>query len=340
MLATVGAAAAPVGLAAVRWQDPARAAWGSDGPRPVAALLWYPAADGAAEEDWRVPPFEPLRVAVGAAPAPGRRPLLLLSHGTGGSAASLGWLAHELAAAGYLVAALNHHGNTAAEPQPRLEGFVAWWERPLDLRLAIDRLLADPEWGPRIDAGRIGVAGFSLGGLTVLASAGARPRWAAWRAACAAAPATPGCALPPEAAARWTLADVDALRRSKGFAPSLAPADAELHDARVRAVFAIAPAMSAALSRAPLAVPVEIVVGEADDQVDLADLRAWGRVPGVSVERLPGVSHYAFLMSCGLRGRLFAAAICRDPPGLDRARLHADTAARARRFFDRELAPR
>lgn len=340
MLATVGAAAAPVGLAAVRWQDPARAAWGTDGPRPVAALLWYPAAEGAAEEDWQVPPFAPLRVAVGAAPAPGRRPLVLLSHGTGGSAASLGWLAHELAAAGYLVAALNHHGNTAAEAETRLEGFVAWWERPLDLRVAIDRLLADPVWGPRIDAGRIGVAGFSLGGLTALASAGARPRGAAWRAACASAPATPGCALPPEAAARWTLADVDALWRSEGFAASRARADAELHDARVRAAFVIAPALSAALSHAPLALPVEVVVGEADDQVDLADLRAWGRVPGVSVERLPGVTHYAFLMRCGLRGRLFAATICRDPAGLDRARLHADTALRARAFFDRELAPR
>lgn len=340
MLATFGAAAAPVGLTAVRWQDPARAAWGADGPRPVTALLWYPAADGAAEEDWRVPPFEPLRVAVGAAPAPGRRPLVLLSHGTGGSAASLGWLAHELAAAGYLVAALNHHGNTAAEPEPRLEGFVAWWERPLDLSLAADRLLADPVWGSRIDAGRIGVAGFSLGGLTALASAGARPRGAAWRAACASAPTTPSCALPPEAAARWTLADVDALWRSEGFAASRARADADLHDARVRAAFVIAPALSAAVSPAPLAVPVEVVVGEADDQVDLADLRAWGRVPGVSVERLPGVTHYAFLMRCGLRGRLFAATICRDPAGLDRARLHADTAARARRFFDRELAPR
>ncbi|MBZ8139575.1 peptidase [Rubrivivax gelatinosus] len=324
----------------MRWDDPARAAWGAEGPRPVAVLLWYPAADGAVEQDWQVAPFEALPVAVGAAPAPGRRPLLLLSHGTGGSAASLGWLAHELAAAGYLVAALNHHGNTAAEPQTRLEGSVAWWERPLDLRVAADRLLADPAWGPRIDAGRIGVAGFSLGGLTALASAGARPRWAAWRAACAVTKTTPGCALPPEAAARSTAADVAALQRSEGFAPSLVRAGADLHDGRVRAAFVIAPAMSAALAHEPLAVPVQVVAGEADDQVDLADLRVWGQVPGVSVELLPGVTHYAFLMRCSVSGRFFAAAICRDPAGLDRARLHAGTAARARAFFDRHLAPR
>lgn len=52
-------------------------------------------------------------------------PVVLLSHGTGGTAASLGWLAHGLAAAGYVVLGVDHHGNTASEPY-RAEGFLSW----------------------------------------------------------------------------------------------------------------------------------------------------------------------------------------------------------------------
>lgn len=50
-------------------------------------------------------------------------PLLLLSHGTGGSADSLDWLGAALAAAGYVVAGANHPGNNVLELLTR-EGFV------------------------------------------------------------------------------------------------------------------------------------------------------------------------------------------------------------------------
>ena len=50
-------------------------------------------------------------------PLGSKRPLVLLSHGTGGSAVMLAWLGETLARAGYVVAAINHHGNTATEDE-------------------------------------------------------------------------------------------------------------------------------------------------------------------------------------------------------------------------------
>ena len=51
--------------------------------------------------------------------AGGQFPLIVLSHGTGGSAQIMGWLARALASHGYIVAAVNHPGNNALEPVHR-----------------------------------------------------------------------------------------------------------------------------------------------------------------------------------------------------------------------------
>ena len=40
------------------------------------------------------------------------------------------------------------------------------YQRPRDISLVISHLLADKEWGPRIDPAQIGVAGHSQGGFT------------------------------------------------------------------------------------------------------------------------------------------------------------------------------
>ena len=82
------------------------------------------------------------------------------------------WMGYYLASRGYIVAAVNHHGNTAAESQPAAQGFLLYWERPKDLTVTLDKLLADPVFGTRIDRKRIGAAGFSLGGYTVISIAG------------------------------------------------------------------------------------------------------------------------------------------------------------------------
>ena len=62
-------------------------------------------------------------------------------------------MGHCLASHGYIVAAIDHHGNTCAEAKPDPRGYLLWWERAQDLRIALDRVLADPLFGAHIDSG-------------------------------------------------------------------------------------------------------------------------------------------------------------------------------------------
>ena len=333
----------PVGLSSVKYVDPTRQDWNDSGPRPLATAVWYPAPDGTREADWTVEIFNAGHNAMGApiAAVPAKLPLIVVSHGTGGSAAGMAWLAETLAANGYLVAAVNHHGNTGFEDSTRLEGFIVWWDRPRDVSVLIDRLLADPRFGPRIDASRIGVAGFSIGGYTALAAVGARLSESQHRAFCAANPASPLCVLPPEA--RSSAADLQKLLDTNARVKTAITHAADPQgDPRVKAAFAIAPVLGPAMTDDSLAhidVPVRIVVGSADNQAVPAvnAISIAGRIPGSTLEILPGVTHYSFLPGCTEVGRNVAKLFCADPVGVDRNDLHRRIAAQAVSFFDSAL---
>jgi predicted dienelactone hydrolase len=94
----------------------------------------------------------------------------MISHGTGGGRLTLEWLAQTLAQNGFIVAALDHWGNTYDNKIP-LE-FLKPWERPLDISFAITALLKDKDFSSIIDRQRIGATGFSFGGYTVIALGG------------------------------------------------------------------------------------------------------------------------------------------------------------------------
>lgn len=337
----------PVGLAFAQYEDPQRRNWDDTGPRPLATVIWYPAAPGSQEKPWTVAIFDAGKNAPDApfTPEPARLPLVVLSHGTGGAAPGLAWLAQTLASRGYIVAGVNHHGNTGAEPGYRLEGFVAWWERPRDLSVLIDRLLADPRFGPRIDAQRIGVAGFSLGGYTALASVGARLDRQQWDSFCAASPNDPSCRLPPEISSKHSMADARRLLDGDGPMKKVAQRMGESYrDPRIRAAFSIAPVLGPALAKASLegiAVPVRIVVGEADDQAVPATTArpVASAIKGAELSVLPKVTHYAFLARCTGLGRTVARQICADPDGVDREAVHSQVATDAAAFFTRSLGP-
>ena len=338
----------PVGLVQLDWVDRQRQAVGSQQPRPLAVTLWYPAQAGSEEQALTPGPFEALMLAQGApvAPAPGRLPLLLLSHGTGGSAMSLGWLARGLAAQGYLVAGVDHHGNTAARPPYLAEGFLMPWERVHDLRVLLDQLLADPHWGPLIDRQRIGAMGYSLGGYTVLASLGARlspERLAArWRDCVAGGP----CPMPPElaelrqgrSAAAWLADQPGLLQRLLDGREG----GADLRDSRIRAGLVMAPVLGALMDPASLDRldrPVHLVVADQDDQAPpQATAAAVARqARSASWRELPGWGHYAFLSACRARFQTLLPALCVDPPGQARRVLHRQVLDDARAFFQRAL---
>jgi predicted dienelactone hydrolase len=335
----------PVGIQAAHYEDAARRNWRDSAARPLETLIWYPAAAGTQEADWEAGIFKAGRSAKGAAMAssPSKLPLIVLSHGTGGAALGLAWLGEALAAQGYIVAAVNHHGNTAAEAAQPLQGTLVWWDRPRDLSVLIDRLLADPQWGARIDASRIGVAGFSIGGYTALASVGARLSREQWQKFCTDAATAPACELPPEVSSQFPVGEAQRLlTQDPRVLAALARMDDDYHDPRVKAAFAIPPVVWGAMqsaSLASIAVPVQIVVGSDDDQaVPRFNAEPMAKaIPNAKLDILPKITHYSFLPVCNDRGRSYVKELCTDPAGVDREIVHREVAASALQFFKQAL---
>ena len=333
----------PVGLSFAPYEDTARRSWTGPQVRPLATAVWYPAAPGTRESEWRVGIFNAGWSAQKAplSAAATKRPLIVLSHGTGGGAAALSWLAETLASSGYIVAAVNHHGNTAAEPSYQLQGFMLWWERARDISVLIDRLVADPQFGAHIDPSRIGVAGFSLGGYTALATVGARLAYQQWKSFCASRPAEPTCTLPPEAS--FSMADVQRLLdHDDRVKEAVSHSHESFRDPRIRAAFAIAPVLGPAMTKTSLAeikVPVRIIVGSKDDQAspDANARPLASAIPNAELEVLPNVTHYTFLARCNLLGKVVARSFCTDPDQIDREEVHRRVGTDALKFFDRTL---
>jgi predicted dienelactone hydrolase len=320
--------------------------WRGAKAHALGVTIWYPAvADAREDAQWVGPRFVPLfsagRAARDAAPAAGpRRPLVLLSHGNGGMASQLAWFGTALAAHGFVAAAVNHPGNNALEDLT-VEGQSLWWLRAVDVSAVIDAMLDDKAFGSRIDPARIGAAGHSLGGYTVLAAAGGISNPAQLEAFCASAAADVSCKPPPSAAVmrEKMLARLDA---DADFRQRYGAAGKSYRDQRVRAVFAMAPGPGPIFTPESLGrveVPVAIVAGDADEIVPpAAAAETFARaIPHATLKLFSHAGHWVFLGSCTLVGRLVFRGPCGDPDGTDREAVHAETIRLALEFFAANL---
>ncbi|MGB7283076.1 MAG: alpha/beta hydrolase [Candidatus Acidiferrum sp.] len=309
--------------------------------------IWYPADPTAVEKDeWVGSPSAPFALAGKAAPdapvilAPEKLPLILLSHGTGGSSLMMAWLGTALASHGYIAAAVNHPGNNALEPYT-VQGFSLWWERARDLTSVLNAILADSTFGPRIDPNRIAAAGFSLGGFTVIEIAGGIGDFSRAEAFCKSASADGTCADPPEFPA--LSAKITALAKSDPSFQAALREGAESHrDPRIRAVFAMAPALGPAFapdSLAGITIPVKIVAGSADSIVPLDTSAKFfaAHIPGAQLTIIQDVGHYTFLATCLELGDQTQPKLCLDNAGILRDDIHAQTANLAYQFFNANL---
>jgi predicted dienelactone hydrolase len=337
-----------VGMVTRPYVDTSRMNWARTGPRPLQTEIWYPVDSATRRETiFGGPIAEQIFVPVEVAPAATlsarsqKYPLIVMSHGTGGSAAMMMWLGTYLAANGYIVAAVNHHGNTSTEREPAPQGFLLYWERATDLKMVIDSLLRDPVFGKRIDGRRIGAAGFSLGGYTAIAAAGGRFSQSTFDGFCVSTKRDFTCEPQnefPEARAKFALLrDSDVVVRE-----SLRRSDASYHDRRIKSVFAIAPALGSGFTAdglRPVNVPVHIVVGNGDTvapPLTNAD-RYVSLIKGAKLTVLPGaVGHYTFLHECTPRG-VQLLAICQDAPGVNRRAIHESVRELALIFFNSVL---
>ena len=337
---------ARVGLTTRVFHPAAKRNWRGSERKELRVMIWYPAVESAVETRQTVgPPDAPLFEAGSAAPhaefkpALGKFPLILLSHGSGGSAVQMAWLGTALARAGFIAAAVDHPGNNSGEPYTA-EGFVLWWERATDLTEVLDGVLADGDVGSHVDATRIGAAGFSIGGYTVLELAGALTDISTFYDHCREQPMAADCGAPETRAVGSGEQMLAATRKSSGA--SLAQSAESYRDARIKAVLALAPAQAQVLTRDSLRdirLPIELMVGALDRNAPAAAnadyLRA--NLHGARETVLPGVGHYTFLDTCTGAGKAALKNYCTDDAGVDRDAVHTQVVAAAATFFARAL---
>ncbi len=248
-----------------------------------------------------------------------RYPVVLLSHGTGGTATSLGWLARGLAAAGYIVIGVDHHGNTASEPY-RAKGILCWWERPRDLSRVLDILSEKGAFADRFDLTKVVCIGFSLGGYTAVSILGAITDMARFQEWAGLSRLGRGPREFPD------LADqVEPLLRDNPiFRASWERQSASYLDQRIGAVVALGPAPTVRAfipeSLSTIATPVTILVGEADREAPAEPCSVWlnDQLQNSQLHLLGRhVGHYTLLCVGTEEGQRLEPEICIDEPGVD-----------------------
>lgn len=251
------------GFARRDFVDSSRRNWLGNGPRPIRTQIWYPAgAGGTASVMTDAQQFAGPVTVWETAPVAGNKqyPLIILSHGAHAHAVQLRWLAVYLASRGFIAAVVDHNGTDAEERAisgQTLSDFCMW-ERPKDIAAALDHLLTDSVFAKRIDTSHIGAAGFSLGGATVLWAAGAVFN----RDSLAKGEPAPPAVILDIIKQQEALAQTDPVVLS-----SIQHSGDVSKDKRIKAVFALSPAIGMGFSAAGLhtiTVPVQIAVGDAD----------------------------------------------------------------------------
>ncbi|PQV49359.1 putative dienelactone hydrolase [Paraburkholderia sp. BL21I4N1] len=290
---------------------------------PLTAGVWYPSDATATPHALG----NATQTVAPDAPVAGRRlPLVVISHGGGGWYGSHYDTALALAHAGFVVAAVSHVGDTFDDQSRVLEP----WRRPAQLHRVVDYMLADWRWHERLDASRVGAFGFSNGGFTVLVAAGGNPRLSEIAPYCEAHPEHDLCSALKQAGV-----DLHSL--------PVAPADAWVHDPRIKAIVVAAPAFGFTFGRAGLSnvrVPIQLWRA-ADDRhqpdpfYEEAVRAALPQPPEYHVVAHAG--HYDFLPPCDTQLSRMRPEICTSLAGFDRSAFHEQFNADVVRFFHATL---
>lgn len=159
--------------------------------RPLTIGIWFPSSGQTSSQP--VGPFQQ-NVALNASIIGMKLPVVFISHGTAGSLGSHYDTALGLAEAGFVVVALTHTGDNYQD-QTYAGNRIDLTDRPRQLKQVIRFVLE--EWSERIhiDAARVGVFGFSLGGFTALVEGGGVPDLRRMKQLCDERPTAPECSF-------------------------------------------------------------------------------------------------------------------------------------------------
>lgn len=312
LLSTVFCLIAPsVQAAGVRFFDvPAEAS----SPKLTGAV-WYPC--DAPQQETKVGN----RVITGTKDCPiigGKLPLVVVSHGRTGS-----FIGHHdtnaaLADAGFVVAAINHPGDTYSDSS-RVDDLSVLVERPADIKRLVDFMLDGWPDASKIDRERIGLFGFSRGGYTGLVVVGGNPELRKGLPSCIGS----------------TLHACQQLENSE--IPTAPP----IHDPRIKAAVIVDPGFGFLFPAENLkAVKIPIQLWSSDPELRANYLSGCCAL-GIK-DRLPSkpdfhlatnAIHFSFLARCSSEDQKDMPRFCSDAPGFDRVAFHKDFHAAVIAFF-------
>jgi len=250
-----------------------------------------------------------LNVAVDAALAPGRFPLVLVSHGTGSSGLVHRQLAQALVKKGFVVGLVEHpHNNRDDDSWAHTAQNLA--ARPRHLQLALDGLLTDARLRGGLYPEVAALLGHSLGGYSVLAAAGGRPE-----------------AVGPDITERLAIPVPGA-------------------DERVKALVLLAPAVpwyAVPGSLAAVHVPLLVLAAEKDeylspDHMELVTKGVPATTP-LTARVVANAGHFSFLTPFPPHRTSAAFLPSQDPPGFDRAQFQQELAQEVAGFLAQHLPP-
>jgi predicted dienelactone hydrolase len=247
-------------------------------------------------------------------------PLVVISHGRGGDFLGHHDTAEALADAGFVVAAINHPGDTVSD-MSRSDDLSALVERPADIKRLIDFVLGTSALASKIDPDRVGFFGFSRGGYTGLVLLGAHPDWASTTTLCRKTSSSHMCEQ----------------ILSKAF-----PALPLTHDPRIKAAVIADPlaVMFTAGSFAAVKVPVQLWESQrGGDGVSPESVAAVNRNLPARHEYhiVPNAGHFAFLTPCSPTLATKRPELCTDAPGFNRTAFHQRFDADVVTFFQTHL---
>lgn len=282
----------------------------------IPVTLFYPTSD---KPGWRWLGLGAVKVAARGAVAGDDLPLVILSHGTGGTPVSHLDTALALAQAGYVVAAPTHPGDNLQDQSS--VGTASWMgDRARQLSRVVDAVSSTWAGRAHLAPGQVGVFGYSAGGTAALIAAGGRLDSTRTKAHCAVNSELICKILKPAAEA----------------SPST-PVSAE---SRIKAAVLVAPGLGFSFTPESLAsvdVPVQIWAGAEDKNAPPASnarVIANSLPAQAGFHVVPNASHFSFLPPCGAMKPMLPSMLCTDPEGFDRADFQRSFNQRVVRFFD------
>jgi predicted dienelactone hydrolase len=290
----------------------------------LAGAIWYPCVGEPKDVALGklAPPVDIALPGVKNCPVVGAKlPLVIFSHGRGGWFGGHNDTAEALANAGFVVAAVNHPGDSGSDSSQR-DSLSVLASRPADMSRLLDFMLSSWKDRAAIDPAKVGFFGFSAGAYTGLVLAGGNPDFRRIAPLCTESNKSRGCE-------QFRNNDI----------PSNLP-----HEPRIRSAVLADTAVNFAFTKEGLAgVKIPLLIWRSElggGGVDPKNsLLTANNLPGKPDIRTVPANHFAFLPPCPPQLAAVVPRICTDlPAGFDRAAFHRDFNASVVTFFRDRLA--